>query len=53
LLIWAAFGKSFRWGLYVFDGDSDLVLDRRTGRVVAAIIGVALILAAFLYRWQE
>jgi len=53
MLIWAAWGKIFRWGLYDFNDDSDIVLDRRTGRIVAAIIGVALIIGAVLYRAQE
>lgn len=52
MLIWAAWGKTFRWGLYDFNDDSDIVLDRRTGRIVAAIIGVALIIGAVLYRAQ-
>jgi len=39
MLIWAAWGKSFRWGLYAFVKDeSDIVLDRQTGRMVAAVI---------------
>ena len=53
ILIWAVWGKTFRWGLYDFNDDSDIVLNRRTGRVVAAIIGVAFIIGAILYRAQE
>jgi hypothetical protein len=54
MLIWAAWGKSFRWGLYDFvKDDSDIVLDRRTGRMVAAVIGIAFIIGAILYKWQD
>ncbi len=53
-LIYAAWGKGFyRWGLYDFDDDSDIVLDRRTGRIVAAVMGIAFVIAAFLYKGQE
>jgi hypothetical protein len=51
MLIWAAVGKSFRWGLYDFiEGDSDIVLDRPSGRIVAAVIGIAFIIGAILYK---
>ena len=53
MLIWAVWGKTFRWGLHDFNDDSDIVLNRRTGRGVAAIIGVAFIIGAILYRAQE
>jgi len=54
MLIWAAWGKSFRWGLYDFvKDDSDIVLDRRTGRMVAAVIGIAFIIGAILYKGQD
>ena len=53
MLIWAAVGKSFRWGLYDVEDDSDIVLDRRTGRIVAAAIGIAFIVGAILYKGQE
>lgn len=54
MLIWAAVGKSFRWGLYDFvEDDSDVVLDRRTGRIVAVVIGIAFIVGAILYKGQE
>jgi hypothetical protein len=53
-LVRAAWGKGhFRWGLYEFEDDSDIVLDRRTGRLVAAVIGIAFILGAILYKGQE
>jgi hypothetical protein len=52
MLIWAAVGKTFRWGLYDFEDDSDIVLDRRTGRIVAAVIGIAFIVGAILYKGQ-
>jgi len=51
MLIWAAVGKTFRWGLYDFiEYDSDIVLDRPTGRIVAAAIGIAFIIGAILYK---
>ena len=53
MLLHAAWGKRFRWGLYDFDDDSDLVLDRRTGRIVSAVIGIAFIVGAILYRADE
>lgn len=54
MLIWAAVGKTFRWGLYDFiEDDSDIVLDRRTGRIVAAVIGIVFIIGAILYKGQE
>ena len=54
MLMWAAWGKTFRWGLYDFiEDDSDIVLDRRTGRIVAAVIGIAFIIGAILYKGQE
>jgi len=54
MLIWAAWGKSFRWGLYDFvKDDSDIVLDRRTGRMVSAVIGIACIIGAILYQGQD
>lgn len=32
MLIWAAVGKTFRWGLHDFiEDESDIALDRRTG----------------------
>lgn len=46
MLIWAAVGKSFRWGLHDFEDDSDMCW---TGRIVAAVIGIALIIGAILY----
>ena len=52
-LIHAAWGKGLRWGLYEFDDESDIVPDRRTGRIVAAVIGVAFIIGSILYRGQE
>jgi hypothetical protein len=52
-LIHAALGKRFRLGLYDFDDDSDIVLDRRTGRIFSAVIGIAFIVGAILYRGQE
>jgi len=53
MLIWAAVCKTFRWGLYDFvEDDSDIVLDRRTGRIVAAVIGIAFIVGAILYKKQ-
>ena len=45
-LIHAAWGKGLRWGLYEFDDESDIVPDRRTGRIVAAVIGVAFIIGS-------
>jgi len=45
-LIHAACGKGLRWGLYEFDDESDIVPDRRTGRIVAAVIGVAFIIGS-------
>ena len=53
MLIWAAWGKSFRWGVYDFNDDSDIVLDRRTGGMVAAVIGIACIIGAILYKGQD
>lgn len=54
MLIWAAVGKSFRWGLHDFvEDDSDIVLDRRIGRIVAAVIGIGFIIGAILYKGQE
>jgi hypothetical protein len=52
-LIHAAWGKGLRWGLYEFDDESDIVPDRRTGRIVAAVIGVAFIIGSISYRGQE
>ena len=53
-LLYAAWGKGFyRWGLYEFEDDSDIVLDRRTGRLIAAVIGIAFIVGAMLYRGQD
>jgi hypothetical protein len=49
MLVWAAVGKTFRWGIYDFvEDDSDIVLDRRTGRIVATVIGIAFIIGAIL-----
>lgn len=54
MLIWAAVGKTFRWGLHEFiEDESDIVLDRRTGRIFAAVIGIAFIIGAILYKGQE
>jgi len=53
MLIHAAWGKNFRFGLYEFDDESDIVLDRRTGRIYTAIIGIAFIIGAILYRGHE
>ena len=40
--------RPYRLGLYEFEDDSDITLDRRTGRAFAALVGIALILWAFL-----
>lgn len=54
MLIWAAVGKTFRWGLHEFiEDESDIVLDRRIGRIFAAVIGIAFIIGAILYKGQE
>jgi hypothetical protein len=56
-LFHAILGKgSYRWGLYDFDDDSDIPIDRRIGRAWEAVIGVAFILAAILVdgsKWTE
>jgi len=53
-LLHAAWGKGlYRWGWYEFEDDSDIVLDRRTGRMVATVIGIALIVGAILYKGHE
>jgi hypothetical protein len=39
MLIHAACGKRFRYGLYDVDDDSDIELERRTGRMFEAIMG--------------
>ncbi len=54
MLMGAAWGKTFRWSLHDFiEDDSDIVLDRRTGRIVAAVIGIAFIIGAILYKGPE
>lgn len=54
MLIWAAWGNTFLWGLYDFIADeSVIVLDRRTGRMVAAAMGTAFIIGAILFNGQE
>jgi hypothetical protein len=40
--------RPYRLGLYEFEDDSDITLDRRTGRAFAALVGIALILWALL-----
>jgi hypothetical protein len=53
-LFLAAWGKGvYRWGFYECEDDSDIVLDRRTGRMLAAAIGIAFIIGAILYKGQE
>jgi hypothetical protein len=48
-LLDTGFGKHpYRFGLYDIEDDSDLILERRTGRTLAALVGVALILWALL-----
>ena len=53
MLLWAVWGKEYRFGLYDFKDDSDKVLDRRKGRKVAAIIGIAYIVGAIFYKGQQ
>jgi hypothetical protein len=48
-LLNAVFRKGpYRIGPYEIEDDSDVILDPRTGRVFAALLGIALILWALL-----
>jgi hypothetical protein len=48
-LLNAGFRKGpYRIGLYEIKDDSDVILDPRTGRAFAALLGIALILWALL-----
>jgi hypothetical protein len=54
MLVRAAWAKRpYRFGLYDFEDDSDIILNRRTGRLFTAVIGIALIVGAILYKGQE
>ncbi len=43
----------YRLGVHDFDDDSDIVLDRRTGRTFEIVLGIVLILGAVLIRSSE
>jgi hypothetical protein len=48
-LLSAGFQKGpYRIGLYDIEDDSDVILDRRTGRAFLGLVGIALILWAVL-----
>lgn len=40
--------RPYRLGLYEFDDDSDIVLDRRTGKVFEIVLAIALIVGGIL-----
>ena len=53
LLLHAMWGKVYRWGFYDFEDESDIILERRTGKIFEALIGIVLIVGAVLYQNQQ
>ena len=54
LLLDAAWRKRpYRFGLYDFEDESDICLDRRTGKRFELVIGLAFILSAILSSGPE
>ncbi len=45
--------RPFRWGLYDIEDDSDITLDRRTGKIFEVVVGIALIVGAVLSHGSE
>ena len=53
MLLHAMWGKVYRWGFYDFEDESDIILERRTGKIVEALIGIAFLVGAVLYQNQQ
>lgn len=52
-LFHAVWGKVYRSAFYDFEDESDIILDRRTGKILEALIGIAFLVGAILYQNQD